>query len=142
MKCARGEDCLGAKDVVVEFECGSTPTPSLSHGSSSSSSSSGRAGSDGGDGEGSESPWTEKDEAGYWRQEIEGLGGIVKKKFRKREKVGGTVKEWEDEREGSEEVLGREKEGRERSWCGWCGRVVLGEAELEEITGETLKNKT
>ena len=71
-----------------------------------------------------------EEDAGYWRQEIEGLGGIVKKKYRKRERVGGTVREWEDEREGAE-VLGREKKGLERSWCGWCGRVVKGEKDLQ-----------
>lgn len=55
----------------------------------------------------------------------------MKKKYRKRERVGGTVKEWEDERDGGE-VLAREKEGRERSWCGWCGRVVLGARDWEK----------
>ena len=118
MKCARGKECLGAKDVEVEFDC-----------SAPSSVSSGASGKSSGDGEGT--PLAEKEEAGYWRQEIEGLGGIVKKKYRKRERVGGTVKEWEDEREGGE-VLGKEKRGEERSWCGWCERVVPGGRDLEE----------
>ncbi|KAL6721351.1 hypothetical protein ACLMJK_000454 [Lecanora helva] len=125
VKCARGKECLGAKDVEVEFDC-----------SSSSSGGSGINGSESGtEGNGSESPMVEKEEAGYWRQEIEGLGGIVKKKYRKRERVGATVKEWEDEREGGE-VLGREKRGDERSWCGWCGRVVLGGRDLDGIDNE------
>lgn len=110
-------------DVEVEFECGSC------RGGSDGSLS---GGSDGGEGDGGESPWGEKDEAGYLWQEIEGLGGVVKKRVRKRERVGGTVREWEDEREGKDEVLGREKRGAERSWCGWCGRVVLGGRDLEE----------
>lgn len=119
MKCARGASCLGAKDVEVEFECPS---------SSGSDASSG----DGPNGEGGAgTPLGEKEEAGYWRQEVEGLGGVVKKKFRKRERVGRTVREWEDERVGGE-ILGREKDGSERSWCGWCGRVVLGERDAEE----------
>lgn len=124
VKCARGKECLGAKDVEVEFDC-SAPS---SNGSNSGASESG-------EGEAMGTPLAEKEEAGYWRQEIEGLGGIVKKKYRKRERVGGTVKEWEDEREGGE-VLGREKRGEERSWCGWCGRVVLGGRDLEESDGE------
>ncbi len=105
----------------MEFECSSGGSVVGSSGSES-----------GGDGE---SPMGEKDEAGYWRQEIEGLGGIVKKKYRKRERVGGTVREWEDEREGGP-VLGRELEGLERSWCGWCGRVVLRVRDVDEAGSE------
>ena len=72
-----------------------------------------------------------EERAGYWQQEIEGIGGIVKKKVRKRIRVGKTVKEWEDERDGKEDVLGRESRGEARSWCGWCGRVVWGEKDRE-----------
>lgn len=131
MKCAKGKKCEGAVDVEVEFECGSSDrVGSIRNGSESSLS----GASDGGwgEGEGGENPWGDKEQAGYLWQEIEGLGGIVKKKLRKRERVGGTVKEWEDEREGKDEVLGKEKRGEERSWCGWCGRVVLGGRDLEE----------
>lgn len=115
VKCARGRECLGAKDVEVEFEC---PSSSGSDGSES-----------GGGGEpvvraGTPGTPDLEDKAGYWRQEVEGLGGVVKKKFRKRERVGRTVKEWEDEREGKEDILGREKRGECRSWCGWCGKLV------------------
>lgn len=113
--------------MEVEFECSSSGSPAASVSGGSGGSESGAEG-------GSESPMGEKEEAGYWRQEVEGLGGIVKKKYRKREKVGGTVREWEDEREGKE-VLGREKGGEERSWCGWCGRVVLGGRDLDERDG-------
>lgn len=137
MKCARGRDCEGAVDVEVEFECGS------SGGSRNGSDGGSSGGSDGGgrgEREGSESPWGEKDEAGYLWQEIEGLGGVVKKKVRKRERVGGTVREWEDEREGKDEVLGREKRGAERGWCGWCGRVVLGGRDLESEEKEAAWN--
>ena len=127
VKCARGRECLGAKDVEVEFECPSS------------------SGSDGSEGAGGEqqqpgvgrvgTPGTPdlEDKAGYWRQEVEGLGGVVKKKFRKRERVGRTVREWEDEREGKGEILGREKRGECRSWCGWCGKVVK---EGERMDGE------
>ena len=136
MKCARGRECEGAVDVEVEFECssgggGGGGGGGGSRNGSNSSLSGGSDGAGGGEGQGSESPWGEKDEAGYLWQEIEGLGGVVKKRVRKRERVGGTVREWEDEREGRDEVLGREKRGGERSWCGWCGRVVLGGRDLE-----------
>ncbi len=110
----------------MEFECGGGGGGGSRNGSEGSLS----GGSDEGDG-GRESPWGEKDEAGYLWREVEGLGGVVKKKVRKRERVGGTVREWEDEREGRDEVLEREKRGVERSWCGWCGRVVLGERDLD-----------
>lgn len=69
--------------------------------------------------------------AGYWQQEIEGIGGVVKKKLKTRMKVGATVREWEDERDCKDEVLGREIRGEERSWCGWCGRVVWGKLDRE-----------
>ena len=129
VKCARGRECLGAKDVEVEFECPSSSGSDVSDG--------GAAGMSGAIPERVATPGTPggsdmEEKAGYWRQEVEGLGGVVKKKFRKRERVGRTVKEWEDEREGKGEILGREKNGLCRSWCGWCGRVVLGGSDLEE----------
>lgn len=65
------------------------------------------------------------------RQEIEGIGGVVRRKVRRREWVGATVREWEDEREEGGEILGRERRGDERGWCGWCERVVLGRRDLE-----------
>lgn len=140
VKCARGRECLEAKDVEVEFEC---PSSSGSDGSENGGGAGGGGVgnnlSDGGvvgigGGGGVEpagggrvgAPGTPdlEDKAGYWRQEVEGLGGVVKKKFRKRERVGRTVREWEDEREGKGEILGREKSGECRSWCGWCGKLV------------------
>lgn len=88
----------------------------------------------------SERHWPEgegkEERAGYWQQEIEGIGGVVKKKIRKRVRVGKTVKEWEDERDGKDDVLGRESRGEGRSWCGWCGRVVWGKND-RQIYGET-----
>jgi hypothetical protein len=62
---------------------------------------------------------------GYHQQEIEGIGGVVKKKVRKRVKTGATVWEYDDERT-SGKYLARETSGVERSWCGWCDRVCLG----------------
>lgn len=66
-----------------------------------------------------------KNKPGYLQQEIEGIGGVVKKKVKKRVKVGATVWEYEDERE-SGKYLERESQGIMRSWCGWCERVCPG----------------
>ena len=169
VKCARGKECLGAKDVEVEFECPTTSNNDIGASSGSGSGSTSSDASDGGEnqpvttglGAGSAAGETSRsgtpvgigidigigtgvhrsrsrsrskeEAAGYWRQEIEGLGGVVKKKFRKRERVGRTVREWEDEREGRTEILWREKDGSVRSWCGWCGRVVLGRKDVENL---------
>lgn len=111
---------MAAQEVEVEIDC----------------SEEGRGGSDRESSESdSEWHWTEgegkEERAGYWQQEIEGIGGVVKKKVRKRIRVGKTVKEWEDERDGKEEVLRRESRGEARSWCGWCGRLIWGKKDRE-----------
>ena len=69
---------------------------------------------------------------GYLRQEVEGLGGVMKKKVKKRVKVGATVWEYDDERE-SGKYLEREASGEQRSWCAWCSRVVLGREDREAM---------
>lgn len=114
VKCGRGEHCLAAKDVEVEIDCcadefavmhpelGLMPPEGRDH---------------------DEGP-------GYLRQEIEGIGGVVKKKVKKRVRIGDTVREHEDERETAV-FLEREAMGQERSWCGWCWRVVPGGKDLE-----------
>ncbi|KFA77292.1 hypothetical protein S40288_01271 [Stachybotrys chartarum IBT 40288] len=64
---------------------------------------------------------------GYERHEIEGIGGVVKKKLVRMVRVGACVAEWEDEKGGSgSRILGREVRGEARSWCGWCWRVIPG----------------
>jgi len=70
----------------------------------------------------------------YLTQELEGIGGVMKKKVKKRVKVGMTVKEYEDERE-SGLFLEREREGKNRSWCFWCLRVVMGKVDMEGVEG-------
>jgi hypothetical protein len=62
---------------------------------------------------------------GYARHEIEGIGGVVKKKLVRMVLVGACVTEWEDEKEQGRYLV-REVEGRTRSWCGWCWRVIPG----------------
>lgn len=60
---------------------------------------------------------------GYERHEIVGIGGVVKKKLLKMVRVGACVPEWEDEK-ARRIIMGREREGKVRSWCGWCWRVI------------------
>ncbi|KAI9791057.1 MAG: hypothetical protein M1835_000549 [Candelina submexicana] len=110
VKCGRGASCLSAKDIEVEIDCNDVE-----------------------EAEAAEPEKPEKPEiaeerhpgGGYLRQEIEGVGGRVKMKVRKRIRVGATVEEFEDEREKGM-FLEREREGGERSWCGWCERVIVG----------------
>ncbi|OBT86238.1 hypothetical protein VE02_05876 [Pseudogymnoascus sp. 03VT05] len=135
-RCGRAGECGAAAVVEEEVDCDAydlrdggggvdeadgrdggrgdvvSPTPSEGSGGGEGSIRSGRRG------------------AGYARHEIEGIGGVVKKKLIRRARVGACVEEWEDER-----VVGRfmvrEKEGG-RSWCGWCWRVVPGDADKVE----------
>lgn len=68
---------------------------------------------------------TGREDAGYMRHEIEGIGGVVKKKLMTVVRVGACVTEWGDEK-AQGKYLVREYDGRSRSWCGWCWRVVPG----------------
>ncbi|PGH17274.1 hypothetical protein AJ79_01157 [Helicocarpus griseus UAMH5409] len=72
------------------------------------------------------------EEPGYLRQEIVGVGGVVKQKVKKRVRVGACVQEHEDERDTAS-YLKREYLGDVRSWCGWCERVVPSTKEREEL---------
>ncbi|MCJ1287845.1 hypothetical protein MMC26_007197 [Xylographa opegraphella] len=119
VKCGRGDHCLAAKDIEMEID-------SAADGLSSS------VWVDAFPGEStSEESWNDSGEkAGYLTQEMEGIGGVVKKKVKKRVKVGKTVREYEDEREKAE-YLGREIRMENRSWCGWCDRVILGNRDRE-----------
>ena len=64
---------------------------------------------------------------GYERHEIEGIGGVVKRKLVRMVRVGACVPEGSDERvAGGAGALRREVRGDVRSWCGWCWRVVPG----------------
>jgi hypothetical protein len=64
---------------------------------------------------------------------MEGIGGVVKKKVRRRVLVGDVVQEFEEERERGK-YLEREQDGVDRSWCSWCGRVVLGKKDAFRFT--------
>ncbi len=64
---------------------------------------------------------------GYDRHEIEGIGGVVKRKLVKMVRVGACVPEWEGEKARGE-ILPTEVD---RSWCGWCWRVIPGKKDYE-----------
>ncbi|KAL8693963.1 MAG: hypothetical protein Q9218_001321 [Villophora microphyllina] len=124
VQCCRGGNCKAAKEVDVEVD--SLDEPRVVDREAL------------GAGDKPFDFWEETEEreerAGYLQQEIEGVGGRLKKFYKKRTKVGKTVREWEDERDGKETVLGRESRGEARSWCGWCGRVIWGKKDRQEFS--------
>ena len=139
-KCGRGRQCLEhtSKGVCwVEIDCQDAqadqgPVPGEQHGvhdllletEPRSTNSPGPSVQD------SESNDRPRDTPGYFQQEIEGIGGVVKKKVKKRVKVGATVSEFDDEREKGKYLV-REASGQVRAWCGWCERIVPARGEDE-----------
>lgn len=67
----------------------------------------------------------------YLGQGIGDIGGLAKGIVTRRVRIGACVEEHEDERETSVH-LAREQSGQDRSWCGWCSRIVLGEKDSIE----------
>lgn len=120
-KCGRGEDCLensGKAVCWVEIDCSENVARDQIR-----------------EGEGDHAshlatPDHSSNKPGYFQQEIECIRGLVKKKVRRKVKVGETVWEFEDERV-SGKYLDREAQGILRSWCGWCGRVCPGEKDRQ-----------
>lgn len=55
----------------------------------------------------------------------------MKKKLVRMVRVGACVPEWGDEKDAGK-FLVREQEGKARSWCGWCWRVVPGVKDVIE----------
>ena len=62
----------------------------------------------------------------------------MKKKVKKRVRVGAVVKEYEDEREDGH-YLGREQKGTNRSWCSWCCMVIPSEKDLADPASDLAK---
>lgn len=111
VECGRGTTCLGAR--IVEHEtCRPSSPDALDHGTMQDP----------------ESPERWRGSS-YLAQEIEGIGGVLKVKHKRQVRVGECVRLYEDERDKSIQYLEPEVEGRLRSWCSWCERVVLGEAD-------------
>ncbi|GAW21509.1 hypothetical protein ANO14919_110300 [Xylariales sp. No.14919] len=151
--CGREGSCLGGKEVAEETDCdaadareqlslnhsspASTPSPPSSFTSGSPLSSGLSASGSEGGGHRTPSPLHSHSvglasgsgsclRPGYARQEIEGIGGVVKTKLVRMMRVGACVPEWEDEKNKGQ-ILEREVSGGRRSWCGWCCRVIPGE---------------
>jgi len=115
VECGRGADCLGAREIEKEIDCDADELAELRREMS-------RVELEGGG-----RSWGGNS---YLTHEMEGIGGVVKKKVKKRIKVGCVVKEYEDEREGGT-YLEREQRGANRSWCYWCLRVVPGKKDAD-----------
>lgn len=146
--CGRESRCLGARGREQETDCDaedarleaadnySSSSPPTGSGSSAAGS---EFGGGGGSSLGAYSPLGDAHAhrtpspttgPGYTRHEIEGIGGVVKTKLVRMVSVGACVPEWEDEKARGE-ILGREVQGRVRSWCGWCWRVIPGKKDLD-----------
>lgn len=119
VECGRGRDCLAAKEIEKEIDCDADELATIKREVEQI--------------EGQGRHWGG---TSYMTQEIEGIGGVVKKKVKKRVKVGAVVKEYEDEREDGR-YLAREQKGLNRSWCCWCMRVVPGNKDLDAKGGLT-----
>ncbi|KAL5321954.1 hypothetical protein ACEPPN_009919 [Leptodophora sp. 'Broadleaf-Isolate-01'] len=125
--CGRGGECIAAREVESEIDCDAEDAREIDSNSRavSPASSPGSAnGSLSSTGSGQMGP-------GYARHEIEGIGGVVKKKLVRMVRVGACVPEWGDEKDAGK-FLVREQEGKARSWCGWCWRVVPGAKDVVE----------
>ncbi|KAL9086636.1 MAG: hypothetical protein Q9159_004045 [Coniocarpon cinnabarinum] len=124
VECGKGRQCLDSKEVEKEIDCDATELANIKR-----------------EEQAVESPGREYGGTSYLTQEIEGIGGIVKKKVKKRVKVGAVVKEYEDERDHGH-YLRREQEGINRSWCHWCERFVLGQKDIQYPGNELAKALT
>ncbi|KAF2482739.1 hypothetical protein BDY17DRAFT_165384 [Neohortaea acidophila] len=121
VECGRGSNCLDARIIVNEIECDADEL--AAHEGLIESAADG----------GCRHHWAGNS---YNTHEIVGLGGKVKKKIKKKVRVGAIVKEYEDERVAGK-VLRREQDGANRSWCGWCLRVVVGKKDVEQASGSS-----
>ena len=124
-KCGRGRRCLATRDAMalMETECSSeeVSTPTAYEFSRSITPVN------------HDHDHEARPEPGYFRQEIEGIGGHLKSKSKKLVKVGATVYEFRDERE-SGKYLAREASGELRAWCSWCSRVCPGRLDREDVS--------
>lgn len=129
--CGRGEDCIAAREVEHEIDCDAEDAREIDSNSRAVSPSSSPSSSHDGSSSSLNHSGTPQTGPGYARHEIEGIGGVMKKKLVKMVKVGACVPEFFDEKEAGK-FLVREQEGKARSWCGWCWRVVPGAKEVIE----------
>ena len=117
VECGKGDQCLAAKEIEKEIDCDGEELANLQREFQKVS----------GNGK-------QREGTSYLAQEMEGIGGVVKKKVKKRVKVGAVVKEYEDERDDGL-YLKREHQGLSRSWCCWCSRVIPSLKDARESAG-------
>jgi len=114
VQCGRHSSCLAAKIVEQEVDCDAEALRAIEEEAEKIAS------------DGTGRIWQG---TSFAVQEIDGIGGVVKKKIKKLIPVGAYVEEKEDEREGKRGYLDREIKGEVRSWCSWCERVIPAKAE-------------
>ena len=123
--CGRGDECVAAREVEQETDCDAEDAREFDNSVAPRSVSPTSSASSPGSGSGAGSLSHGQMGPGYARHEIEGIGGVVKRKLVRMVKVGAGVPEFGDEKEMGK-FLVREVDGRARSWCGWCWRVIPG----------------
>lgn len=124
VECGRGKECVAAREVEQEIDCDAEDAREIDSRAESPSSSPPSSNGSFVSVNGQTSP-------GYARHEIEGIGGVLKKKLVTMVKVGACVPEFLDEKQQGK-FLVREADGRARSWCGWCWRAVPGAKDVIE----------
>lgn len=115
VQCGRHGACLAAKIVEQELDCDIDALRTMEEEAEKIAS------------EGTGRSWQG---SSFEIQEIDGIGGVVKKKIKKLIPVGANVVENEDERDGTRAYLDREIKGDVRSWCSWCERVIPSKTEI------------
>jgi hypothetical protein len=111
VRCGRGASCTAAEVTLVESACDS-PAEGVWEGWVVAASGEVVGGK------------------GYLIREIEGVGGGLRKKLIGKEVIGAVVMGDSPCEVGHgglyerREYLGREVRGEQRSWCGWCQRVI------------------
>jgi len=118
VQCGRRHACLAAKIVEQEVDCDAQVLRVMEEEAAKIAS------------DGTGRSW---EGTSFAVQEIEGIGGVVKKKIKKLVRLGAYVTEYEDERSEVEkrDFLQREIEGKVRSFCSWCDRVIPSMVEAE-----------
>jgi hypothetical protein len=150
MQCARGPECLAAREVEVEVAAGdeSVEGGANQQGGNLATNYSqylvphirSRAPTKNSDADLPHTTSLQDVQAGYFRQEAEGIGGVLRAKTTRRVRVGAPVEEEPEPLEpspsGGLQASIEEKEGtgKYRSWCGWCERVIRSK---EDIRGSS-----
>ncbi|TQS39109.1 hypothetical protein Golomagni_00370 [Golovinomyces magnicellulatus] len=141
VSCGRGENCARAREVKLEIDCDAEDAREINDKNS-------RLNfgpilcSPNGQSHGQMRP-------GYHRHEIEGIGGVLKKKLVKMVKVGACVSSsgssndtWSDGRNLSdkdmENILEGEIQGTSRSWCSWCQKIIPSHDDNNNIYSEPI----